>query len=40
MIYGVKYPRELLVALLHNNLGAFIDGVHIGRALRWEVVVC
>ena len=36
----MKYPRELQVVLLLHNLGASIDGVHIGRALGWDVEIC
>ena len=36
----MKYPRELRVVLLHHILGASIDGVHIGRALGWDVEIC
>ena len=35
----VKYPKEFLVALLHRNLGASIDGVHIRRAFGSDVVI-
>ena len=37
---SVKDPRELRVVLLLHNLAAFIDGVHIGRALGWDVEIC
>ena len=36
----MNYPRELIVALLHYNLVASIDGVHIGRTLGWDVGIC
>ena len=36
----MKYPRDLRVVLLLHNLGASIDGVHIGRALGWDVEIC
>ena len=36
----MKYPRELRVVLLLHNLGASIDGVHIGHALGWDVEIC
>ena len=36
----VKYKRDLRAVLLHHNLGASIDGVHIGRALGWDVEIC
>ena len=36
----MKYPRELRVVLLIHNLGASIYGVHIGRALGWDVEIC
>ena len=36
---AVKYPRELLVTLLHNNFGVSIDRVHIRIALGWDVVI-
>ena len=37
---AVKYPRDLIVALLHHNLDVSIDGVHIWRALGWDVGIC
>ena len=41
---AVNYSRELLVDFLYHSLGASIDGVHIGRALGWDVgsygVIC
>ena len=37
---AVKYPRELLVSLLHHNFGASIDGVLLGHALGWNVRIC
>ena len=36
----MKYPRELRVVLLLRNLGASLDGVHIGRNLGWGVEIC
>ena len=36
----MNYIRELQVVFLLHNLGASIDGVHIGRALRWDVEIC
>ena len=36
----MKHPRELRVVLLLHNLVASIDGVHIGRALGWDVEIC
>ena len=36
----MNYPRELRVVLLLHSLGASIDGVHIGRALGWDVEIC
>ena len=37
---AVKYPRGLKVVLLHHNFGVSIDGVHIGRALGWDIEFC
>ena len=39
MELAVKYLRELLVVLLQHNLGASIDGLHIRRALGWDVEI-
>ena len=36
---AVKYPRELRVVFLLHNFGASIDGVHIRRALGWDVEI-
>ena len=36
----MNYTWELLVSLLRHNLGVSIDGVHIGRALGWDVGIC
>ena len=36
----MKYPRELRVIFLLYNLGTSIDGVHIRRALGWDVEIC
>ena len=34
-----KYPRELVVAVLHHNLGASIDEVNIGCVFVWGVEI-
>ena len=34
---AVKYPGEFLVALLHHNFCASIDGLNIGHALGWDI---
>ena len=35
-----NYPRDFPVTLWYHNLGAYIDGVHIGPTWGWDVEIC